>query len=116
MIEAKEELIDVNVLMAVQLLVELATSTQDPKFLSQIHQSILFDFRIWSRSQFTVQIGHIQYLSTLIKSDRKYFRKKFGVQYFLDVIRAHYCTHENLSPVDCKTIRVALLGEEKFIA
>ena len=86
------------------------------KFLSQIHQSILFDFRIWSRSQFTVQIGHIQYLSTLIKSDRKYFRKKFGVQYFLDVIRAHYCTHENLSPVDCKTIRVALLGEEKFIA
>ena len=60
-----------------------------------------------------MQIGHIQYLSTLIKSDRKYFRKKFGVQYFLDVIRAHYCTHENLSPVDCKTIRVALLGEEK---
>ena len=37
LIEAKQELIDVNVLMAVQLLVELAQTAQDPKFLSQIH-------------------------------------------------------------------------------
>ena len=37
LIEAKQELIDVNVLMAVQLLVELAQTAQDPKFISQIH-------------------------------------------------------------------------------
>ena len=111
LIEAKPELIDVNVLMAVQLLVELAQSSQDPKFLFQIYHNVLFDFRIWSRSQFHVQIGHIQYLSTLIKGDRKYFRKKFGVQYLLDVIRAHYSPHDHLSSEDSKTIRVALLGE-----
>ena len=34
--------------------------------------------------------GHIQYLSTIIKDDRKYFRKKYGVQYMLDVIRTYY--------------------------
>ena len=88
--QAKPDLIDVNVLMAAQLLIELAQGSQDQKLLHQIYHSILFDFRIWSRSQFHVQIGHIQYLSTLVKSDRKYFRRKFGVQYLLDVIRSHY--------------------------
>ena len=32
----------------------------------------------------------------------------------LDVIRAHYCTHQILSEDDCKTIRVALLGLIKY--
>ena len=117
--QAKPELIDVNVLMAAQLLIELAQGSQDQKLLHQIYQSILFDFRIWSRSQFTVQIGHIQYLSTLVKSDRKYFRRKFGVQYLLDVIRSHYCQENDelpnsLTSDDCKTIRVALFGLIKY--
>ena len=34
--------------------------------------------------------GHIQYLSTIIKDDRKSFRKKYGVQYILDIVRAYY--------------------------
>ena len=64
--------IDVNVLMAAQLMVEMATTmNRDQRLLSQIYHSILFDFRIWSKSEFHVQIGHIQYLSTLIKEDRK---------------------------------------------
>ena len=71
MSQAKPELIDVNVLMAAQLLVELAQGSQDQKLLNQIYQNVLFDFRIWSRSQFHVQIGHIQYLSTLVKGKSK---------------------------------------------
>ena len=67
-------LIDVNVLMASQLFVELATSSKHTKMLHQFHLSILFDFRIWSRSEFHLQIGHIQYIATLIMADRKYFR------------------------------------------
>ena len=114
LIKAKPSLIDVNVLMASQLLVELAQSSQDSKLLYQVYQHILFDFRIWSRSQFCVQIGHIQYLSTLIKSERKYFRRKFGVQFLLDVIRSHYCENLDLLPEDCKTIRMALLGLIKY--
>lgn len=112
--EAKPNLIDVNVLMAAQLLVELAQSSQDQKLLYQICHSILFDFRIWSRSLFHVQIGHIQYLYTLVKSNRKYFRKTFGVQFLLDVVRTHYCDNSSLSAEDCKTIRVALFGLIKY--
>ena len=74
MSQAKPELIDVNVLMAAQLLVELAQGSQDQKLLNQIYQNVLFDFRIWSRSQFHVQIGHIQYLSTLVKGKSKSFK------------------------------------------
>lgn len=83
------ELIDVNVLMAVQLLVE-ASVAANKTLTNHLHQYILFDFRVWSKSAFPVRIGHIQYLSTIIKDDRKFFRKKYGVQYFLDIIRAYY--------------------------
>ena len=114
--KANPSLIDVNVLMAAQLMVEMATSmNKDQRLLSQIYHSILFDFRIWSKSEFHVQIGHIQYLSTLIKEDRKYFRRRFGVQFFLDLIRQHYSSCSSvLSEDDEKTIRMSLFGLIKF--
>lgn len=34
--------------------------------------------------------GHIQYMSTVIKDNRKQFRKKYGVQFLLDTIRLYY--------------------------
>lgn len=109
-------LIDVNVLMASQLFVEVLSTAKQSKLLYQVYHSILLDFRIWSRSEFHMQIGHIQYISTLIMADRKYFRKKFGVQFFLDVVRQHYSGKEesSLSAEDCVTIRGALFGLVKF--
>ena len=49
-------------------------------------------------------------------ADRKYFRKKFGVQYLLDVIRQHYSNNSknSLSQEDNKTIRASLFGLIKF--
>ncbi|XP_040571294.2 LOW QUALITY PROTEIN: neurobeachin-like protein 1 [Lepeophtheirus salmonis] len=110
--KADSSLIDVNVLMACQLLVEMATCSQNPKLLSAVHQSILFDFKIWSKSEFTVQIGHIQYLRNTIKSDRKFFRKRFGVQFFMDSIRRFYGIQNStvLSVEDTQTVRKALFG------
>lgn len=98
--------------MAVQLLVEFARDAQDPTFLQSLYQHILFDMRIWGRSQFHVRIGHVQYLSNLIHEDRLSFRKKFGPQYLLDVIKQHYQNGEqnDLSADDRKTMRQALLG------
>lgn len=57
-------------------------------------------------------IGHVQYLSNLIREDRVYFRKKYGSQYILDVIKQHYSNGEQseLSLEDRKTMRQALLG------
>ncbi|XP_076450797.1 neurobeachin-like protein 1 [Babylonia areolata] len=109
------QLIDVNVLMAVQLLVEASQATSKT-LTNHLYQYILFDFRVWSKSAFPVRIGHIQYLSTIIKDDKKLFRKKYGVQFFLDVIRAYYTTSEEsgLSEEDSKTIRVSLFNLIKY--
>lgn len=111
-IQVQPSLIDVQVLMAVQLLVEFARDAQDPAFLQSLYQHILFDMRIWGRSQFHVRIGHVQYLSNLIHEDRHSFRKKYGPQYLLDVIKQHYQNDDqsDLSIDDRKTMRLALLG------
>ncbi|ESO94157.1 hypothetical protein LOTGIDRAFT_232423 [Lottia gigantea] len=102
------KLIDVNVLMAVQLLKE--SFFHNKQLLYHLYQYVLFDFRIWSKSDFPVRIGHIQYLNTIIKDDRKYFRKKYGVQYILDVIKTYYNNKEE----DGKTIRVSLINLIKY--
>lgn len=39
---------------------------------------------------FSSNVGHIQYMSTVIKDNRKQFRKKYGVQFLLDTIRLYY--------------------------
>lgn len=82
--------IDAEVLMSLQELVECIEGSGNQQLLHHIYQHLLFDFRIWSVSEFTVRIGHIQYLSTLIKDNKKYFRKRYGVQYFLDIVRKHF--------------------------
>jgi len=56
----------------------------------------------------------VQYISTVIKDDRRYFRKKYGVQFLLDVIRQYYASCELLSSDDSKTIRVSLLSLVKY--
>ncbi|RUS76849.1 hypothetical protein EGW08_015382, partial [Elysia chlorotica] len=112
------DLVDVNVLMSVQYLVEDSDDHSSTKsmLLQHIYHYILFDFSLWSRTQFAVRIGHIQYLSTIIKDDRKFFRKKYGVQFFLDIVRQYYSTSSEscLSEEDNKTIRGALLNLIKF--
>jgi hypothetical protein len=58
--------------------------------------------------------GHVQYISTVIKDDRRYFRKKYGVQFLLDVIRQYYSACEVLCSDDSKTVCVSLLGLVKY--
>ncbi|GFR76164.1 neurobeachin-like protein 1 [Elysia marginata] len=95
-VKVSPDLVDVNVLMSVQYLVEDSDdhSTTKSTLLQHIYHYILFDFSLWSRTQFAVRIGHIQYLSTIIKDDRKFFRKKYGVQFFLDIVRQYYRVYE----------------------
>ena len=55
--------------------------------------------------------GHVQYLSNLVREDRLYFRKKYGSQYILDMVKQHYNNGETseMSLEDRKTMRQALL-------
>uniref|UniRef100_A0AAR2KCX7 Neurobeachin-like protein 2 n=1 Tax=Pygocentrus nattereri TaxID=42514 RepID=A0AAR2KCX7_PYGNA len=78
--------VDVSVLVAVQLLIEQVTFEKNPQLLQQLHTHLLFNFNIWNQGDFPLRIGHIQYMSTVIKDSRKQFRKKYGVQFLLDTI------------------------------
>ncbi|XP_063285902.1 neurobeachin-like protein 1 isoform X1 [Pelobates fuscus] len=105
---------DVNVLMAVQLLIEQANVENNTPLLQQMYQYLLFDFRIWNRGDFPFRIGHTQYLSTIIKDCRKLFRKKYGVQFILDTIRVYYSKENSLTCDDLTTIRTYLFGLIKY--
>lgn len=53
-------------------------------------------------------------MSTIIKDERKVFRKRYGVLFFLDAIRTHHNSSTEVSEKDNKTFRVSLLGLVKF--
>ncbi|XP_019379037.1 PREDICTED: neurobeachin-like protein 1 isoform X2 [Gavialis gangeticus] len=110
-------LMDVNVLVAVQLLIEQVSVEKNVQLLQQMYQHLLFDFSIWNHGEFPFQIGHIQYLSTTIKDSRRLFRKKYGVQFLLDTLRIYYGSgyeDSDLAPDDLRTIRTFLFGLIKY--
>lgn len=117
--------LDVQVLMAMQILIENLVQHQlfqqkEPnvaandallvnQFVDYFYEHLVFNFRIWNRASFQIIIGHVQYLQTLIKSDRKRFRKKYGIQFILDTIRTHFIVPSNITESDSHAIRMALL-------
>uniref|UniRef100_A0A672N2S9 Neurobeachin like 1 n=1 Tax=Sinocyclocheilus grahami TaxID=75366 RepID=A0A672N2S9_SINGR len=110
-------LVDVSVLVAVQLLTEQMTYEKNSQLLQQLHTHLLFNFSIWNQGDFPLRIGHIQYMSTIIKDSRKQFRKKYGVQFLLDTVRLYYGSGSkdaDLSEDDIKTVRASLCGLLKY--
>ena len=65
--------------------------------LNAIYENLIFDFRIWNKADYEIRIGHINYILILIKDDKKYFRKKYGIQFFLDIIKTYFGRHSNRS-------------------
>uniref|UniRef100_A0A1B6DB47 Neurobeachin-like protein 1 n=1 Tax=Clastoptera arizonana TaxID=38151 RepID=A0A1B6DB47_9HEMI len=105
---------DIYVLKALQLLLEIARPLPNNTLLRALHQQVLFNFNIWSHCSLNVRISHIQYISTLIKDERKIHRKRYGVQFFLDTIRRHYSSPDMVANEDQKAIRASLLGLIKY--
>ncbi|KAM6945740.1 LOW QUALITY PROTEIN: neurobeachin-like protein 1 [Aplochiton taeniatus] len=110
--------VDVSVLVAFQLLLEQVTSEKNQPLLLQLHTHLLFNFSIWNQGDFPLRIGHIQYMSTVIKENRKLFRKKYGVQFLLDTIRLYYGKNSSkegdLTEDDVRTLRASLCGLLKY--
>ncbi|CAI9594080.1 unnamed protein product, partial [Staurois parvus] len=50
----------------------------------------------------------------LLKTTKKLFRKKYGVQFLLDTIRIYYSKETSLAPEDLTTIRASLFGLIKY--
>ncbi|KAL1022209.1 hypothetical protein UPYG_G00023730 [Umbra pygmaea] len=111
-------LVDVSVLVSSQLMVEQVTYEKNLPLLQQLHTHLLFNFSIWTLGDFPLSIGHIQYISTVIKDNRKQFRKKYGLQFLLDTIRLYYgrsgSRDRDLSDDDIRTIRASLCGLIKY--
>uniref|UniRef100_A0A8C4XCF7 Neurobeachin-like protein 2 n=1 Tax=Erpetoichthys calabaricus TaxID=27687 RepID=A0A8C4XCF7_ERPCA len=105
-------LLDMNVLMACQVLMEQASNEGNSMLLQHLYQHILFDFRIWSQSDFAVRLGHIQNLSSVIKDHKQRIRRKYGVQYILDSIRTYYgAEKEGTVPADdVRTVQTSLFS------
>ncbi|KAJ7322077.1 hypothetical protein JRQ81_018364, partial [Phrynocephalus forsythii] len=103
---------DLNVLMASQILMEQVASEGHGLLLHLLYQYLLFDFRIWSNCDFAVRLGHIQYLSNIIKDPKLRIRKKYGVQYILDSIRTYYgiCKEKPLATDDIRTVQNSLFS------
>ena len=50
-------MMDMNVLMACELLLEQVFNEGNSPLLQQLYQHLLFDFRIWTKSHFAVCLG-----------------------------------------------------------
>ncbi|XP_040899506.1 neurobeachin-like protein 2 isoform X3 [Toxotes jaculatrix] len=83
-------MMDMNVLIACQLLLEQVFNEGNSPLLQQLYQHLLFDFRIWTKSHFAVCVAHVQYLSPVINKSKQRMKRKYGVQYILDTIRTFY--------------------------
>ncbi|KAM6088833.1 neurobeachin-like protein 2 [Chlamydotis macqueenii] len=105
-------LLDMSTLMASQILMEQMASEGSGLLLHLLYQHLLFDFRIWSNSDFAVRLGHIQYLANVVKDHKQRIRKKYGVQYVLDSIRTYYGTSREKTTAtdDIKTVQTSLFS------
>jgi neurobeachin-like protein 1/2 len=87
--------IDQQFLIAIQQLIECSRFVESSHSLTnQLIQYILLDFALWNKAKFSVRTAHLQYVTAIIKDEKKYYRAKFGVQFFLDALR-HYFKYEH---------------------
>ncbi|KAM8735227.1 neurobeachin-like protein 2 isoform 1-T1 [Acanthopagrus schlegelii] len=105
-------MMDMNVLMACQLLLEQVINEGNSPLLQQLYQHLLFDFRIWTKSHFAVCLAHVQYLSTVINKGKQRMKRKYGVQYILDTIRTYYSVEKDGSSLsdEKQTIQTSLFA------
>uniref|UniRef100_A0A672J5J7 Neurobeachin-like protein 2 n=1 Tax=Salarias fasciatus TaxID=181472 RepID=A0A672J5J7_SALFA len=97
-------MMDMNVLMACQLLLEQVFNEGNSPLLQQLYQHLLFNFRIWTKSHFAVCLAHVQYLMSVINKNKQRLKRRYGVQYILDTIRTYYSSLSD----EKQTIRTSL--------
>eukprot|EP00111_Clytia_hemisphaerica_P022278 TCONS_00065481-protein len=111
-------LINIGFHNAIGQLVESLLGLKD-EMLEAVYQYIVFDFEIWANADISVQIAHIQLLSTYIKDDPTYFGNLFTIDYFLNIVQQFYCRgptertekrRQILTETDERDLRTALLG------
>ncbi|KAF4524181.1 hypothetical protein B566_EDAN013927 [Ephemera danica] len=105
--KVRPRLIDVHVLMAVQLLVEMARDTPNQLLLRALHHHILFNFHIWARSQF-----HIRIVQFVLDTVRQFHGSSLSAATASE--GPDVCLEGAPTPDDARTLRGALLGLVKY--
>jgi hypothetical protein len=106
--------VDQQLLIAIQQLIECSRLNESPDLLTkQLIQYILLDFGLWNKAKFSVRISHLQYVAAVIKDERKYYRTKFGVQFFLDILKQYFNSIEEDFD-EQKQLRSAVYGIIKY--
>ncbi|XP_040021146.2 neurobeachin-like protein 2 isoform X1 [Gasterosteus aculeatus] len=110
--KVSDSMIDMNVLMACQLLLEQVFDEGNSPLLQQLYHHLLFDFRIWTKSHFSVSLAHVQYLASVINKGKQRVKRKYGVQYVLDTIRTFYSVDKDGSSLseEKQTIQTSLFA------
>ena len=57
---------------------------------TQFIEHILLDFNLWNKSIYPVRVLHLQYVFKILKEERRAIREKFGVQFFLDILKQYF--------------------------
>eukprot|EP00731_Ephydatia_muelleri_P028465 Em0020g109a len=83
--------------VAIEKFVEQLSPDQ-PEQQTDLYSSLLFNYRIWSRADYSVQLSHSKYLSTLVSLKLDDCRRDFGVQFVLDIIREYYNPSSAINP------------------
>jgi hypothetical protein len=106
--------VDQQLLISIQQLIECSRLNESPNLLTnQFIQYILLDFGLWNKAKFSVRISHLQYVAAVIKDEKKYYRIKFGVQFFLDIIKQYFNSIEEDFD-EQKQLRSAIYGIIKY--
>uniref|UniRef100_A0A670ZS51 Neurobeachin-like protein 2 n=1 Tax=Pseudonaja textilis TaxID=8673 RepID=A0A670ZS51_PSETE len=110
--KVSSQLMDMNVLVASEILMEEVANEGNHFLLHLFYQALLFDFRIWTNSDFAVRLSHIDYLSNIIKDHKQRIRKKYGTQYILDSIRTYYGTYKEkpMATDNLRTVQKSLFS------
>ena len=83
--------LDEQLLFSIEQLIEYCRSIDTSSLLTtQLIEHILFDFQLWNQSNAHLRIVHLQAIDKLIKEDRYFDREKFGVQFFLDILKEYF--------------------------
>ncbi|XP_054585901.1 neurobeachin-like protein 2 isoform X1 [Eptesicus fuscus] len=102
---------DMNVLMAAQLLMEQVAAEGSGPLLYPLYHHLLFNFHLWALSDFAVRLGHAQYMASVVRKHRQKLQKKYGVQFILDALHTHYSSQREcpLAADELRAVQTSLL-------
>lgn len=83
--------LDQQMLISIEELIESSRlANPSASLTAQLIEHVLLDFALWKKSNHYVRLLHLQYTFKTLREEKKFDRDKFGLQFFLDVLKQHF--------------------------